>query len=80
MSNFQKVVDFNKQFGVTILNLSKMIFDENSIYAFNSHIDDDHAPFLKRGVPVLHLIPYPFPDVWHTLNVSDLIVFCYFLA
>jgi hypothetical protein len=22
-------------------------------------------PFLKRGVPCLHLIPVPFPDVWH---------------
>ena len=29
-------------------------------------IADDHAPFLQRGVPIVHLIPYPFPDVWHT--------------
>eukprot|EP01089_Gocevia_fonbrunei_P015897 TRINITY_DN478_c0_g1_i2.p1 TRINITY_DN478_c0_g1~~TRINITY_DN478_c0_g1_i2.p1 ORF type:complete len:192 (-),score=34.82 TRINITY_DN478_c0_g1_i2:55-630(-) len=28
-------------------------------------IDDDHAPFLKRGVPVLHSIATPFPSVWH---------------
>ena len=29
-------------------------------------VQDDHVPFLIRGVPVLHLIPVPFPDVWHT--------------
>ncbi|XP_063177939.1 LOW QUALITY PROTEIN: glutaminyl-peptide cyclotransferase-like protein [Chroicocephalus ridibundus] len=29
-------------------------------------VEDDHVPFLQRGVPVLHLIPTPFPAVWHT--------------
>jgi len=29
-------------------------------------IDDDHAPFEKRGVPCLHIIPIPFPAAWHT--------------
>jgi hypothetical protein len=33
-------------------------------------VDDDHRPFLQRGVPVLHLIPLPFPDVWHNMGVS----------
>jgi len=28
-------------------------------------IDDDHLPFQRRGVRVLHVIPYPFPSVWH---------------
>ncbi|KAJ9581185.1 hypothetical protein L9F63_023644, partial [Diploptera punctata] len=28
-------------------------------------IEDDHIPFLRRGVPILHLIPIPFPSVWH---------------
>ncbi|XP_016974890.1 glutaminyl-peptide cyclotransferase isoform X1 [Drosophila rhopaloa] len=32
----------------------------------SSFIEDDHIPFLKRNVPVLHLIPVPFPSVWHT--------------
>lgn len=26
---------------------------------------DDHLPFLARGVQILHLIPSPFPVVWH---------------
>lgn len=30
---------------------------------------DDHMPFLARGVEVLHLIPSPFPVVWH--DISD---------
>lgn len=34
------------------------------------YIADDHIPFLRKGVNVLHLIPYPFPSVWHTLRVS----------
>ncbi|PNJ40928.1 glutaminyl-peptide cyclotransferase-like protein isoform X2 [Pongo pygmaeus] len=29
-------------------------------------VEDDHIPFLRRGVPVLHLISTPFPAVWHT--------------
>ncbi|KAI8353605.1 hypothetical protein B0O80DRAFT_387252 [Mortierella sp. GBAus27b] len=31
-------------------------------------IDDDHRPFLEQGVPIFHVIPTPFPDVWHTLK------------
>ncbi|XP_028653248.1 glutaminyl-peptide cyclotransferase [Erpetoichthys calabaricus] len=34
-------------------------------------IDDDHIPFLDRGVRILHLIPTPFPDVWHTFNDNE---------
>ena len=29
-------------------------------------IEDDHLPFMERGVEVLHIIPMPFPSVWHT--------------
>lgn len=28
-------------------------------------IEDDHIPFMRRGVPILHIIPSPFPSVWH---------------
>lgn len=31
----------------------------------NTRIEDDHIPFLQRGVPIIHLIPIPFPDIWH---------------
>lgn len=29
-------------------------------------VADDHVPFMKRSVPILHLIPQSFPGVWHT--------------
>jgi glutaminyl-peptide cyclotransferase len=28
-------------------------------------VDDDHRPWMQRGVPILHLIPMPFPPEWH---------------
>lgn len=31
-------------------------------------IDDDHRPFLQENVPILHVIPTPFPQQWHTPN------------
>jgi glutaminyl-peptide cyclotransferase len=36
---------------------------------FQSYVmQDDHIPFIARGVQVLHLIPARFPSVWHTMN------------
>ena len=29
-------------------------------------IEDDHKPFYALGVPIVHCIPVPFPQVWHT--------------
>lgn len=31
-------------------------------------MQDDHIPFMRRGVDILHLIPNPFPDVWHHME------------
>ena len=31
-------------------------------------IEDDHLPFMDRGVEILHLIPTPFPRVWHEMS------------
>ncbi|KAL5115777.1 hypothetical protein ACEQ8H_006385 [Pleosporales sp. CAS-2024a] len=39
--------------------------DVNGTQAWGG-ISDDHLPFLSRGVEILHIIPSPFPDVWHT--------------
>lgn len=36
--------------------------------AQNLPIEDDHIPFLRKGVPIMHLIAYPFPKVWHTMG------------
>ncbi|KOC60619.1 Glutaminyl-peptide cyclotransferase [Habropoda laboriosa] len=34
-------------------------------YSMEASIEDDHIPFLHRDIPILHLVPYPFPKVWH---------------
>ncbi|KAI9314831.1 putative glutaminyl cyclase [Dichotomocladium elegans] len=45
----------------------RSIFDTESPRTFQNHVmSDDHVPFLNRGVNILHLIPSPFPFVWHT--------------
>ena len=31
-------------------------------------VQDDHVPFMARGVEVLHIIPTPFPQEWHHLD------------
>lgn len=35
------------------------------------HVQDDHIPFLDKGVHILHLIPSPFPSVWHTFDDNE---------
>lgn len=31
-------------------------------------VQDDHVPFMARGVEILHIIPSPFPRVWHEIT------------
>ncbi|XP_061734140.1 glutaminyl-peptide cyclotransferase-like a isoform X2 [Nerophis ophidion] len=38
---------------------------------FFGAVQDDHIPFLHRGVPVLHVIATPFPKFWHTLDDTE---------
>ncbi|KAL7620378.1 hypothetical protein AAE478_009373 [Parahypoxylon ruwenzoriense] len=33
-----------------------------------AYVQDDHVPFMARGVDVLHIIPTPFPTTWHTME------------
>lgn len=40
-------------------------FQANTLSAY---IEDDHIPFLRRNVPILHMIPTPFPEVWHKMT------------
>ncbi|KAG5457690.1 MAG: hypothetical protein BJ554DRAFT_2232 [Olpidium bornovanus] len=42
----------------------KAIFNDSP----SDSISDDHLPFMERGVPIVHLINYPFPPVWHKLT------------
>lgn len=56
----------------TPTTLSKNDDSSQSYFRALSHrslyAEDDHIPFLQRGVPILHLIAAPFPKVWHTVN------------
>lgn len=55
-------------------------FNPSSRLTFQGEaIGDDHVPFLMRGVNVLHLIPYPFPSVWHTRAVRSFLCKTQFL-
>lgn len=53
------------------LRTSRLIHVQKVASVFNDDakhpggIADDHLPFQARGVPILHLIPVPFPHVWH---------------
>ncbi|XP_034482047.1 glutaminyl-peptide cyclotransferase isoform X1 [Drosophila innubila] len=40
----------------------------------SGHVEDDHIPFLRRNVPILHLIPMPFPSVWHTQHDNESVI------
>ncbi|XP_034483809.1 glutaminyl-peptide cyclotransferase-like [Drosophila innubila] len=31
----------------------------------DSDFDDDHYSFLEAGVPVMHVVPHTYPEVWH---------------
>ncbi|XP_015280503.1 PREDICTED: glutaminyl-peptide cyclotransferase-like protein [Gekko japonicus] len=46
----------------------QLYFSRHPIYG---PVQDDHIPFLQRGVPVLHLIATPFPVFWHTMEDTE---------
>nr|XP_046269753.1 glutaminyl-peptide cyclotransferase [Scatophagus argus] len=57
-------------------SMNQLVDHPNSVQYFwpdrpVGHIQDDHIPFLSRGVRVLHLIPSPFPSVWHTFDDNE---------
>ncbi|CAI6336049.1 unnamed protein product [Periconia digitata] len=41
----------------------------DTAYFLGGAIEDDHIPFMARGVEILHMIPSPFPTQWH--NIED---------
>ncbi|XP_055378572.1 glutaminyl-peptide cyclotransferase-like [Condylostylus longicornis] len=57
-----------------LVNIERNLFDEKQLEGKNfqflasysdNFVDDDHRPFLRRDVPILHLISTPFPKQWH---------------
>ncbi|XP_074517250.1 glutaminyl-peptide cyclotransferase [Sebastes fasciatus] len=57
-------------------SMNQLVDHPNSVQYFwpnqpVGHIQDDHIPFLNRDVRILHLIPSPFPSVWHTFDDNE---------
>jgi hypothetical protein len=42
--------------------------DKKASHFGRSGVEDDHIPFMRRGVDVLHMIPSPFPSQWHNMD------------
>ncbi|KAF2132002.1 hypothetical protein P153DRAFT_373838 [Dothidotthia symphoricarpi CBS 119687] len=42
--------------------------DKSDDNFLGGYVEDDHVPFMARGVDILHIIPSPFPRVWHTIS------------
>lgn len=58
-------------------HFNELIRIERTLYGYNTYfqptwtfnyVQDDHLPFYRRRVPVLHVIPKPFPTQWHTIE------------
>ncbi|XP_070698886.1 glutaminyl-peptide cyclotransferase [Pempheris klunzingeri] len=57
-------------------SMNQLVNHPNSVEYFwpdrpVGRILDDHIPFLNRGVRILHLIPSPFPSVWHLFDDNE---------
>ncbi|KAM9708830.1 glutaminyl-peptide cyclotransferase [Menidia menidia] len=69
---FTRLQDIEKR----LHSLNLLVDHPNSVQYFwpdhrLGHVLDDHIPFLNRGVRILHLIPNPFPSVWHTFDDNE---------
>lgn len=64
---------YGKQTGMDV-GKWKSWFKKRTGYEMNlGYVGDYHVPFLRKGVSVLHLISEPFPSVWHTLRVREVV-------
>lgn len=59
----QRLADLNQFQGYSRGKLEQKYFRLSSS---GGSIEDDHLPFLRRNVDIVHVIPSPFPSVWHT--------------
>lgn len=62
---YDNLVRIEKQLQQKKIIRGPSIFNANFLPA---GIEDDHIPFKRKGVPILHLIAYPFPREWHKIG------------
>ncbi|XP_076361727.1 glutaminyl-peptide cyclotransferase-like isoform X2 [Tachypleus tridentatus] len=60
--NIENRLNDMKELEVLSSQLATSYFKNINLFSF---VQDDHIPFLERGVSVVHLIPSPFPYIWH---------------
>jgi len=59
------LMDNRKKFGI-LGDTNKRIFTHSGEIAIpKPGLQDDHTPFERKGVPILHVIADPFPRQWH---------------
>lgn len=57
--------------GIAQTNVKHHFLSDSDRISFSGGggVQDDHIPFMARGVEILHMIPNPFPmDVWHRIE------------
>jgi len=62
---YDRLVTIERRLRKTNLLRGSTIFQDKSLRA---GIEDDHIPFKRRDVKILHLITYPFPPEWHEMG------------
>ncbi|CAG2170343.1 unnamed protein product [Oppiella nova] len=65
---FNRIIEIEKK--LNEMNLLELKSNRKKTSYFNgrqafNYVEDDHMPFLRRNVPILHVIATPFPSVWH---------------
>ncbi|KAJ7047189.1 glutaminyl-peptide cyclotransferase-like protein [Mycena alexandri] len=59
---------YDNEQGMTVGKWKSFFYTRTSVDMNFGGIEDDHIPFLRKGVDVLHLITSPFPSVWHSVH------------
>ncbi|KAF3692733.1 Glutaminyl-peptide cyclotransferase [Channa argus] len=69
---FDRLISAEKRLhrlGLLMSHPSEQAYFRKDVYF--GPVQDDHIPFLHKGVPVLHVISTPFPPFWHTLDDTE---------
>jgi len=66
-ANEKMLIDNRNKFGI-LRGTNKRIFTTSGNRAQFTGVEDDHKPFERKGVPILHIIATPFPNQWHKIG------------
>jgi len=66
-ANEDMLMKNRQKYGI-LQGTKKRYFVTNGNKARFTGVEDDHKPFERRGVPILHVIATPFPNEWHKIG------------